>query len=51
MNIKKKLLRHSPAEDAVITKAAKSDPDARPLTEKRWDQIKATVFKGRAIPR
>jgi hypothetical protein len=38
--MKKKIIRPSPAEDAVITKAALSDPDNLPLTEEEWNEIK-----------
>ena len=34
-------------EDAAITKAAKSDPDAVPYTEADWKKAKAQVKVGR----
>ena len=38
--MKKKLIRHSAAEDAAITKAAMADPDNLPLTDQEiwWFQ-------------
>jgi uncharacterized protein (DUF4415 family) len=37
----------SPDEDAAITTAALSDPDARPLTDEEWDQVRAKARIGR----
>lgn len=37
----------SAREDAVITKAAKSDPDAVPYTDTEWKKAKAHVRVGR----
>jgi uncharacterized protein (DUF4415 family) len=34
-------------EDAAITKAARSDPDARPYSEKDWKKVKSSVRVGR----
>lgn len=34
-------------EDAVITRAARSDPDARPLTEAEWKAVKPHARVGR----
>ncbi len=34
-------------EDAAITKAARSDPDARPYSEKDWKKAKSRVHVGR----
>ncbi len=34
-------------EDAVITKAARSDPDARPFSEKAWKKAKVRARVGR----
>lgn len=34
-------------EDAVITKAAKGDPDAVPYTEAEWKKVKAHARVGR----
>lgn len=39
----------TPEEDAAITAAALSDPDARPFTEQEWQQVRP-VF-GQAILR
>ena len=35
------------AEDAQITAAAMSDPDAIPLTDQEWEAIKPTIKRGR----
>lgn len=37
----------TPEEDAAITAAALSDPDAMPLTDKEWEQVKHTARRGR----
>lgn len=34
-------------EDAAITAAAMSDPDARPLTDEEWARVLPTVRRGR----
>lgn len=39
----------SPAEDAAITAAAMSDPDAVPLTDAEWEQVKPVVRRGRPL--
>jgi hypothetical protein len=44
--MKKKLIRLSAKEDAAITKAAKSDPDSRPFTNKEWVKVKPAVTLG-----
>ena len=44
--MKKKLIKPSAKEDILITKAARSDPDSRPLTEKEWKRIKPNMFAG-----
>ena len=44
--MKKKLLRLSAKEDAVVTKAAQSDADARPLIDKEWAEMKLTYSRG-----
>jgi hypothetical protein len=36
----------SDKEDAVITAAALSDPDATPLTEKEWEKVKPFFHVG-----
>jgi hypothetical protein len=48
--MKKKLIRPSAKEDVAITKAAKSDPNSRPFTNKEWERIKPTLVKGRGRP-
>jgi uncharacterized protein (DUF4415 family) len=40
----------SAKENVVITKPAKSDPDARPFTNRDWDQAKTTISRGRGRP-
>ena len=37
----------TPEEDAAITAAALSDPDARPFTDEEWDAAKPTMRIGR----
>jgi len=37
----------TPAEDAAITAAAMSDPDAVPFTDSHWEQVKPLVRRGR----
>ena len=39
----------SPDEDAAITAAAMADPDAVPLTEAEWAQVKPLVRRGRPL--
>lgn len=48
--MKKKLIRLSAKEDAALTKAAKSDPDSRPLTDKQWAKVKPSLSRGRGRP-
>jgi uncharacterized protein (DUF4415 family) len=48
--MKKKLIKPAVKEDLAITKAARSDPDSRPLTEKEWKRIKPTLVRGRGRP-
>lgn len=45
--MKKKLIRPNAKEDAAITKAAKSDPNSRPLTDRQWDKLKPSLARGR----
>ena len=40
----------SPEEDAAITAAAMSDPDAIPFTDEEWEQIKPLVRRGLGRP-
>lgn len=42
-------IRPTPAEDAAITAAAMSDPDAVPLTDAEWEQVKPLVRRGRPL--
>lgn len=39
----------TPAEDTAITAAAKSDPDAVPLTDAQWEQVKPLLRRGRPL--
>ena len=39
----------TPAEDAAITAAAMSDPDAVPFTDFHWEQVKSLVRRGRPL--
>ena len=39
----------TPAEDAAITAAAMSDPDAVPFTDAEWEQVKPLVRRGRPL--
>lgn len=39
----------TPAEDAAITVAAMSDPDAVPLTNAQWVEVKPLVRRGRPL--
>lgn len=41
------LIRPTAEEDAAITAAAISDPDAVPLTDAEWAAVKPTVRRGR----
>ena len=36
-------------EDAVITAAAMSDPDAIPYTDAEWEAVKPTIKRGRPL--
>ena len=48
--MKKKLIRHSAAEDAAITKAAMADPDNLPFTNEEWEKARSTLVRGRGRP-
>lgn len=37
----------TPEEDAEITAAAMSDPDAQPITDEEWARVKPVLQKGR----
>jgi uncharacterized protein (DUF4415 family) len=39
----------TPEEDAAITAAAESDPDARPLTDEEWEAVRPTLRRGRPL--
>jgi hypothetical protein len=39
----------TPEEDAAITAAANSDPDARPFSDSEWEQVKPLVRRGRSL--
>jgi uncharacterized protein (DUF4415 family) len=39
----------TPEEDAAITAAAMSDPDALPLTDAEWERVKPLVRRGRPL--
>jgi uncharacterized protein (DUF4415 family) len=39
----------TPAEDAAITAAAMSDPDAVPFTDAEWARVKPLVRRGRPL--
>ena len=43
------LILPTPAEDAAITAAAMSDPDAVPFTNAEWAQVKPLVRRGRPL--
>ena len=42
-------IRPTPEEDAAITTAALSDPDAVPLTDAEWEAVKPTIRMGRSF--
>ena len=39
----------TPAEDAAIAAAAKSDPDAVPFTDAQWEQVKPLLHRDRPL--
>ncbi len=43
------LILPTPAEDAAITAAAMTDPDAVPFTDAEWDAVKPLVRRGRPL--
>lgn len=43
----RKIILNTPEEDAAITAAAMSDPDAMPLTDAQWEAVRPTVRMGR----
>ncbi|MBK8434089.1 MAG: BrnA antitoxin family protein [Chloroflexi bacterium] len=46
-NLKTGTIIPTPEEDAAITTAAMADPDALPLTDQEWTQVKPLVRVGR----
>lgn len=48
--MKRKLIKLNSKEDAAVTKAARADVDARPLTDKQWDKVKPNLRRGRGRP-
>ncbi|MEQ1488174.1 MAG: BrnA antitoxin family protein [Methylotenera sp.] len=46
----KKLIRPTAAEDAAITAAAMSDPNAIPFTDSEWNQAKTQLKRGAGRP-
>lgn len=40
---------NTPEEDAAITAAAMSDPDAAPYTDAEWEAAKPTIKRGRPV--
>jgi len=48
--MKKKIIRPTARENIAITKAALSDPDSLPLTDKDWNEIKHRTVRGRGRP-
>ena len=42
----RKIRLNTPEEDAAITAAALSDPDARPLTDEEWEAVKPVFKRG-----
>lgn len=50
MKHKRNLIRPTDTEDAAITAAAGSDPDAIPFTDEEWEKVKPLVRRGRGRP-
>ena len=48
--MKKKIIRLSSKENATVTKAANSDSDSRPPTDKQWAKVKPSLTRGRGRP-
>ena len=48
--MKKKIIRLSSKEDVTVTKAANSDSDSHPLTDKQWAKVKPSLTRGRGRP-
>lgn len=49
MSSKRKIIFPTPEEDAKITAAAKSDPDAQPMTEDDFKRMKPARGRGRPV--
>lgn len=47
--LKGRTILPTPVEDAAITAAAMSDPDAVPFTDAEWAQVKPLVRRGRPL--
>ena len=47
--LKARTILPTPVEDAAITAAAVSDPDAMPFTDAEWLQVKPLVRRGRPL--
>ena len=47
--LKTGIILPTPAEDAAITAAALSDPDAVPFTDAEWLQVKPLLRRGRPL--
>jgi uncharacterized protein (DUF4415 family) len=45
----RKVLLDSAEEDAAITAAALSDPDAVPLTDEEWEAVRPRLRRGRPL--
>jgi|GEM_PF-116404 len=41
------LIMPTSQEDAIVTRAARSDKDAKPLTDAQWEEVKPTLRRGR----
>ena len=48
--MRNKLIRLTSKEDALVTKAAKSDSDSRPLTNKEWGKVLPNLTRTRDRP-
>lgn len=45
----RKIRLNTPEEDAAITAAAMSDPDAMPLTDAEWEAARPRLLRGRPL--
>jgi uncharacterized protein (DUF4415 family) len=48
--MKRKLIKLNAIEDAAVTKAARSDIDSKPLTDRQWSKVKPNLRRGRGRP-